>query len=112
MRAADFAVARAEHELQLARARLGPSSGGGRTVDVVAPVDGVVLKRLRESASVVPVGEPLLEIGDPAEPRNRGRFLLSTDAVRVSPGMPGRSSNGAAPSPWPDASAASSLPAS
>ena len=76
VRAADFAVARAEHELQLARARLKPSSGGGGTVTLVAPVDGVVLKRLRESASVVPVGEPLLEIGDPATPRDRGGFPL------------------------------------
>ena len=45
----------------------------------------MVLKRLRESASVVPVGEPLLEIGDP-----RGleivSDLLSTDAVRVKRG--------------------------
>jgi HlyD family secretion protein len=84
-RAAEFGLARAEHELQLARARLRPSSAGGPTVDVLAPVDGVVLRRLRESASVVPVGDPLLEIGDP------GRLeivadLLSTDAVRVSAG--------------------------
>ena len=87
MRAAEFAVARAEHELQLARARLKPSSGGGGTVTVVAPVDGVVLKRLRESASVVPVGEPLLEIGDPAS-LEIVSDLLSTDAVRVSRGAP------------------------
>ena len=85
VRAADFAVARAEHELQLARARLKPSSGGGGTVTLVAPVDGVVLKRLRESASVVPVGEPLLEIGDPATLEIVADFL-STDAVRISPG--------------------------
>ena len=85
MRAAEFTVARAEHELQLARARLSPSSPGGRTVDVVAPVDGVVLKRLRESASVVPVGEPLLEIGDPGS-LEIVSDLLSTDAVRVSRG--------------------------
>ena len=44
-----------------------------------------MLKRLRESEGVVPVGEPLLEIGEP------GRMeivadLLSTDAVRVMPG--------------------------
>ena len=54
-------------------------------MDVVAPIDGTILKRLRESEGVVPVGEPLLEIGEP------GRMeivadLLSTDAVRVSPG--------------------------
>ena len=54
-------------------------------VNVVAPVDGVVLKRLRESASVVPVGEPLLEIGDPGS-LEIVSDLLSTDAVRVSPG--------------------------
>lgn len=85
VRASEFAVARAEHELQLARARLRPSSVGGGTADVVAPVDGVVLRRLRESASVVPVGEPLLEIGDPHS-LEIVSDLLSTDAVRVSPG--------------------------
>jgi HlyD family secretion protein len=85
VRAADFSVARAEHELQLAQARLRPSSGGGATVNVIAPVDGVVLKRLRESASVVPVGEPLLEIGDPRT-LEIVSDLLSTDAVRVARG--------------------------
>ena len=85
LRAAEFAVARAEHELQFARARLGPSTGGGGLIAIVAPVDGVVLKRLRESASVVPVGEPLLEIGDPGS-LEIVSDLLSTDAVRVSPG--------------------------
>jgi HlyD family secretion protein len=85
LRAAEFSVARAEHELELARARLRPSQPGGRTVDVVAPVDGVVLKRLRESASVVPIGEPLLELGDPAN-LEIVSDLLSTDAVRVSRG--------------------------
>lgn len=85
VRSAEFAVARAEHELQLARARLRPSTPGGGVVTVTAPVDGVVLKRLRESASVVPVGEPLLEIGDPAS-LEIVADLLSTDAVRVQRG--------------------------
>jgi HlyD family secretion protein len=44
-----------------------------------------VLKRLRESASVIPVGEPLLEIGDPAS-LDIVSDLLSTDAVRVRRG--------------------------
>ena len=87
LRAGEFAVARAEHELQLARARLKPSGAGGGLVTVVAPVDGVVLKRLRESATVVPIGEPLLEIGDPAS-LEIVSDLLSTDAVRVSRGAP------------------------
>ena len=86
-RAAGFAVSRAEHEVQLARARMQPPASGGRTVEVTAPVDGVVLRRLRESESVVPVGEPLLEIGDPAA-LEIVADLLSTDAVRVRPGSP------------------------
>jgi HlyD family secretion protein len=85
LRAAEFMVTRAEQELQVARARLTPSAAGGGTVTVVAPVDGVVLKRLRESESVVPVGDALLEIGDPAS-LEIVADLLSTDAVRVSPG--------------------------
>ena len=87
VRASEFAVARAEHELQLARARMTPSAAGGATVNVVAPVDGVVLKRVRESTSVVPVGEPLVEIGDAAS-LEIVADLLSTDAVRVARGAP------------------------
>ncbi len=85
-RAAEFTITRAEYELQLARARLqGPVPQAGRTVDVVAPIDGVVLRRLRESESVVPVGEPLVEIGDPAQIEIVAD-LLSTDAVQVPAG--------------------------
>ena len=87
-RAAEFTITRAEYELQLARARLeGPAGAGGRTVDVVAPIDGTVLRRIRESESVVPVGEPLIEIGDPAQIEIVAD-LLSTDAVRVPEGAP------------------------
>jgi HlyD family secretion protein len=87
LRAAEFTVARTQRELQAARARLAPSTAGGRPVTVVAPVSGVVLKRLRESEAVVPVGDPLLEIGDPAN-LEIVADLLSTDAVRVSAGDP------------------------
>ena len=44
-----------------------------------------MLKRLRESESVVPAGEPLVEIGDPGQ-LEIVADLLSTDAVRVQPG--------------------------
>jgi len=44
-----------------------------------------VLKRLRESESVVPAGDPLIEIGDPRQ-LEIVSDLLSTDAVRVTPG--------------------------
>ena len=87
MRAAQFTVERTQSELQLARARLEAPSAGGRTVDIVSPVDGVILRRLRQSESVVPVGEPLLEIGDPSR-LEIVADLLSTDAVRVPQGAP------------------------
>ena len=53
-KAAEFAVSRSEYELQLARARLQAPAPAGRAVEVVAPVNGVILKRLRESESIVP----------------------------------------------------------
>jgi HlyD family secretion protein len=87
LRSAAFSVQRAEYELQLARARLEAPAASGGVVPVVSPVDGVVLKRLRESESIVPAGEPLLEIGDPRRIEIVSD-LLSTDAVRVPPSAP------------------------
>src|SRR6185295_11528842 len=85
--AAVFAVQAATSELQRAQARLAPSTAdaAGRVVNVTAPADGVVLKRLRESESVVPPGDPLIEIGDPHR-LEIVADLLSTDAVRVKRG--------------------------
>jgi HlyD family secretion protein len=85
LRAAEFTERRAEYELQLARARLTAPSAAGRAVEIVAPIDGVVLKRMRESESVVPVGEPLLELGQ-SDRIEIVADLLSTDAVRVETG--------------------------
>jgi HlyD family secretion protein len=110
-RAALAAVARAASELEAARAALvddaaavgfgtngggredGPAAAGrvearsGRAVPVRIPVDGVVLRRLRESESVVPAGEGLLEVGDPQRLEVVADFL-STDAVRIPAGAP------------------------
>ncbi len=87
-RAAGFTVARAEYEVQVARARLAaPTSGGGAAIRLVAPIDGIVLKRHRESESVVAAGEPLLDLGDPGD-LEVVADLLSSEAVRVSPGDP------------------------
>jgi HlyD family secretion protein len=85
VRGAEFSVTRTEYELQLARARLQAPASGGRVVEVIAPVDGVVLKRVRESEGIVPPGEPLLELGDPSQIEIVSD-LLSTDAVRVPEG--------------------------
>jgi len=84
--AAVFAVQAATSEVQRAMARLAPPTpdAAGRVVTVTAPVDGVVLKRLRESESVVPPGDPLIEVGDPHR-LEIVADLLSTDAVRVKP---------------------------
>jgi len=84
VKAAGFNVSRTEYDLQVARARLQQPSAAGRPVEIVSPIDGVVLKRMRESEAVVPAGEPLIEVG------NFDRLeviadLLSTDAVRVPP---------------------------
>jgi HlyD family secretion protein len=85
LRAAEFNLTRAEYELELSRARLqGPGGGNTGTVEVVAPVDGVVLRRLRQSESIVPSGDPLLEIGDPQQIEVVADFL-SADAVRIRP---------------------------
>lgn len=85
--AASFAAQAAESDVQRARARIAPqpTAAGERAVTVTAPVDGVVLRRVRESESVVPAGDPLLEIGDPAQ-LEIVSDLLSTDAVRVKSG--------------------------
>jgi len=89
LRAAAFAVASAEGELERARAVLLQTSGSGpaRAIVLHSPVDGLVLKRLRESEAVVPPGEPLLELGN----RNDLEIvsdLLSVDAVKVRAGHP------------------------
>lgn len=85
--AAVFAVEAATFDLRRAQARLIPTDtlASGRVVTVKSPVGGVVLKRIRESEAIVPAGDPLLEIGDPAR-LEIVSDLLSTDAVRVNPG--------------------------
>lgn len=78
----------AEADLRLARASLlVPSRDeGGATVVVRAPVSGVVLRRLRESETVVPQGEPIVEIADVSRLEVVADFL-STDAVRILQGQ-------------------------
>jgi HlyD family secretion protein len=85
--AAAFAVRASSSDLQRAEARLAPPAAdtSGRVVTVTSPASGVVLRRVRESESVVPAGDPLLEIGDPRQ-LEIVSDLLSTDAVRVRAG--------------------------
>jgi len=80
-------------ELEAAKARLvepadsGTDASGKRMIVIRSPIDGVVLRRLRQSAAVVPQGEPLLELADPANLEVVADYL-STDAVRMKPGLP------------------------
>jgi HlyD family secretion protein len=88
LEAAAFAVRTAEGELQAARARLVQATakpGAGGSISLLSPIDGVVLRRLRESEAVVPAGEPLVEVGDPRDLEIVADYL-SSDAVRISPG--------------------------
>lgn len=87
---ASAAVAKRQADLQTARAAMETAGNAKQTatvrqVPVYAPVSGRILKRLQESAGLLPAGTPLLEIGDPAE-LEIVTDLLSTDAVKVREG--------------------------
>ena len=87
--AAEAAARAVEFELAEAQAALisRDDARGGRATPVTAPIDGVVLKRLQESEAAVQAGAPLLEIGN-LDDLEIVADLLSTDAVKVSPGAP------------------------
>lgn len=93
--AAAVATARAavvvrQRERDSARSRLGQPVGGGREPTALrSPVDGSVLRVLRESEQVVQAGEPIMQIGDPRD-IDVVVELLSTDAVAVRPGAAAR----------------------
>ena len=80
-----FELERAEAELvSPTQTRLNRASCD--CISIRAPVDGRILRIVRESEGVVVAGEPLLEIGDPRE-LEVVVDLLSSDAVRVTPGQ-------------------------
>lgn len=90
LRAAIFDQEIAEFELQQAEAaliRVKPvlNSAAQSQFEILAPIDGNVLRVFQESATVVAAGTPLLEVG------NRRDLeividVLSTDAVKIRPG--------------------------
>lgn len=85
------AVGMSEFELAEARARLvSPIEtqvlhGKCDCISIPAPLSGQILRLLHESETVVPAGEPLVEIGN-AESLEIVVDLLSSDAVKVEPG--------------------------
>ncbi len=94
-RSAEFNVEVSRGQLEVARAALdyaaaSPTAGDAHhSVTVAAPVDGRVLKVIRESEGAVRQGGELIEIGDPAALEVQVE-LLSQDAVKLRPGMPVR----------------------
>lgn len=91
VKAAEFAVQISQFELELAKAALvrtrprSPGDPDGWRLDIVAPVDGVVLRLFQKSSVVVTPGTKLLEVGDPDDLEVEVD-VLSSDAVKMAPG--------------------------
>ena len=87
LRSAEFAVTTAAFQLETAQAGLLESGkGSGRAVRITSPVDGVLLRELEKSETIVQPGQPLVEIGD-LRRMEIVSDLLSTDAVKVKAGQ-------------------------
>ncbi|HET9793787.1 MAG TPA: HlyD family efflux transporter periplasmic adaptor subunit, partial [Thermoanaerobaculia bacterium] len=87
--AARFAATAAAFQAEAARAVLiadEPGARGRASVPVRSPVAGRVLRVVQESERSVPAGTAVVEVGEPGA-LEIVVDLLSTDAVRVSPGM-------------------------
>ena len=89
--AARYAQDIAQFELELAQAalvRVRPAETGpedDRQLPIQAPITGQVLRLFQESATIVRAGDPLLEVGDPADLEIEVD-VLSDDAVKIKPG--------------------------
>jgi HlyD family secretion protein len=93
LNSARAALRQREFEVKTAEASLiVPTSAtrkGNHHFAVRAPIDGQVLRVVTESEGVVQAGQALVEVGDPAD-LEIVVDLLSTEAVKVSPGNPVR----------------------
>lgn len=93
---AQAALAMREADLANARARLigfgdetlqaSPSQEEGRSIPLLAPVTGRILRVMQESETTLAAGAPILEIGDTSNDLEIVAELLSADAVKVSVG--------------------------
>lgn len=83
--AAVLNVESALYDLKAARSLVG-QSGEGNTIAVLAPDSGRVLRVFEKSERVVSAGAPLVEMGNPRD-IEVVIDVLSSDAVRVEPGM-------------------------
>ncbi|MCC6874386.1 MAG: efflux RND transporter periplasmic adaptor subunit [Sandaracinaceae bacterium] len=88
----EFGARVAAHQLEMANAALGrfdarDATAQGEQMEVSAPVGGVVLRILQQSAGVVAPGTPLVEIGDPQH-LEIAVDVLTSDAVNIQNGAP------------------------
>jgi HlyD family secretion protein len=90
LQAARFHAQSAQADLEAARAARmaldGSRDGASAVIPVRSPVNGKVLRIADKSERVVAAGEPLVVVGDPAQ-MEIVIDLLSTEAVKVEPGM-------------------------
>jgi HlyD family secretion protein len=91
LKGAELDLQAAEHELDATRAFLrqvadAPARPLKGELTLRAPVNGVVLRVLQKSETQVPPGTPLIELGNPGQ-LEVVSDLLSSDAVRIRPGM-------------------------
>ena len=103
LRSAQFALEVSRHELEAAKTALEYSAAQDGSeppelVEIRAPVEGRVLRLLRESEGVVASGAPLLELGDPRALEVEVE-VLSSDAVRIAPGTAIRFERWGGPAP-------------
>ena len=87
VRAAEFALKAAEHEIAQAHAALERPAVTieGNAIEVKTPVAGRLLNVMQESETVVTAGTPIAEIGDPVDIEIEAE-ILSRDAVAMKPG--------------------------
>ncbi|MBA6292444.1 HlyD family efflux transporter periplasmic adaptor subunit [Colwellia sp. MB3u-70] len=90
-RSANFSVEVAKYELEAAGTALQYSAAANsgepaERVNVRSPIDGKILKVVRECEGPVRTGEPLLEVGNPSALEIEVD-VLSADAVKIKPGM-------------------------
>lgn len=86
--AAKFKASAASSEVKAAKAALMAAEGeSGNKVGIRSPAQGKVLRIMEKSERVIAAGTPVLVIGDP-ERLEVVVDVLSTDAVKIRPGMP------------------------
>ncbi len=94
---ANAAIAMREADLQIAQARLisfddqglwGAIADSQHAIPLMAPADGSILQVMQQSETTLPVGTPIMEIGNVDGDLAVTAALLSTDAVQISVGDP------------------------